>query len=103
MIGTPEFDSATTSGVSHRQSRCRSLAIAARVLSIVSCHRPVYEVPVNTLEGFWSLLRPHRGNSQVKLPLDLGFFEFVHHARARGKALSGESIALLVVFPRIPT
>src|SRR5262249_19744091 len=42
----------------------------------------VYEVHVNTMEGFWSLLRswlrPHRGISQEKLPLYLGFFEFVH-------------------------
>lgn len=50
-----------------------------------------YEVHVNTREGFWSLLRswlrPHRGISQDKLPLYLGFFEFVHNARKRGKAL----------------
>jgi transposase-like protein len=36
------------------------------------------EVHVNTLEGFWSLLRswlrPHRGISQERLPLYLGFF-----------------------------
>ena len=45
------------------------------------------EVHVNTLEGFWSLLRswlrPHRGIPQETLPLDLGFFEFVHDIRAR--------------------
>ena len=50
-----------------------------------------HEVHVNTIEGFWSLLRswlrPHRGISQEKLPLYLGFFEFVHNARRRGKAL----------------
>jgi transposase-like protein len=50
-----------------------------------------YEVHVNTIEGFWSLLRswlrPHRGISQEKLPLYLGFFEFVHNVRRRGKAL----------------
>jgi transposase len=49
------------------------------------------EVHVNTMEGFWSLLRswfrPHRGISQEKLPLYLGFFEFVHNTRKRGKAL----------------
>jgi len=43
------------------------------------------------MEGFWSLLRswlrPHRGISQEKLPLYLGFFEFVHNAKKRGKAL----------------
>jgi transposase len=50
-----------------------------------------HEVHVNTMEGFWSLLRswlrPHRGISQEKLPLYLGFFEFIHNSRKRGKAL----------------
>src|SRR5215510_11454946 len=49
------------------------------------------EVHVHTMEGFWSLLRswlrPHRGISQEKLPLYLGFFEFIHNVRKRGKAL----------------
>jgi len=60
----------------------------------------IYEVHVNTMEGFWSLLRswlrPHRGISQEKLPLYLGFFEFVHNVRKRGKALLGALIELLV-------
>jgi transposase-like protein len=63
------------------------------------------EVHVNTLEGFWSLLRswlrPHRGISQERLPLYLGFFEFVHNVRRRGKALLGSLIELLVA-PRNP-
>ena len=50
-----------------------------------------YEVHVNTREGFWSLLRswlrPHRGISQDKLPFYLGFFEFVHNVKKRGKTL----------------
>jgi transposase-like protein len=58
------------------------------------------EVHVNTMEGFWSLLRsglrPHRGISQGKLPLYLGFFEFVHNVRKQGKALLGALIELLV-------
>ena len=58
------------------------------------------EVHVNTLEGFWSLLRPwlrpHRGVSQEKLPLYLGFFAFVHNARRRGKALLRALLATLV-------
>jgi transposase-like protein len=58
------------------------------------------EVHVNTMEGFWSLLRswlrPHRGISQEKLPLYLGFFEFVHIVRKRGKALLHALIELLV-------
>jgi len=59
------------------------------------------EVHVNTIEGFWSLLRswlrPHRGISQDKLPLYLGFFQFVHNARRRGKALLAALVAALVV------
>jgi transposase len=50
-----------------------------------------HEVHINTMEGCWSLLRswlrPHRGVSQEKLPLYVGFFEFVHNARLRGRAL----------------
>jgi transposase len=52
------------------------------------------------MEGFWSLvrswLRPHRGISHEKLPLDLGFFECVHNVRKRGKAWLGALIELLV-------
>ena len=58
------------------------------------------EVHVNTMEGFWSLLRswlrPHRGISQEKLPAYLGLFQFVHNARRRGKALLGTLIAGLL-------
>jgi transposase len=58
------------------------------------------EVHVNTMEGFWSLLRswlrPHRGVSQEKLPLYLSFFEFVHNVRRRGKALLTSLISILV-------
>lgn len=53
-----------------------------------------HEVHVNTMEGFWSLLRPwlrpHRGISQERLPYYLGFFEFLHNIRKRGaNALTG--------------
>jgi len=58
------------------------------------------EIHVNSIEGFWSLLRswlrPHRGISQEKLNLYLGFFEFVHNIRKRGKALLGSLITLLL-------
>lgn len=58
------------------------------------------KVHVNTIEGFWSLLRswlrPHRGVSQEKLPLYLSFFEFVHNARARGKPLLPSLLELLL-------
>jgi transposase-like protein len=59
-----------------------------------------HEVHVNTMEGCWSLLRswlrPHRGISQEKLPIYLGFFQFVHNARKRGKALLGALVGALV-------
>ena len=58
------------------------------------------EVHVNTIESFWSLfrswLRPHRGISQEKLPEYLGFFEFTHNVRHRGKALLGPLTELLL-------
>ena len=58
------------------------------------------EIHVNTIEGVWSLLRswlrPHRGISQEKLPHYLGFFEFVHNARKRGKALLGSLLETLL-------
>jgi len=59
-----------------------------------------YEVHVNTMEGFWSLLRswlrPHRGISQEKLPFYLGFFEFVHNVNKRGKELLHSLVELMV-------
>jgi transposase-like protein len=62
-----------------------------------------HEVHVNTMEGFWSLLRswlrPHRGISQEKLPIYLGFFEFVHNTRCRGKALLPSLLALFLAAP----
>ncbi len=57
------------------------------------------EVHVNTIEGFWSLLRswlrPHRGISQESLPIYLGLFEFIHNVRRRGKALLPSLVGLL--------
>jgi len=59
-----------------------------------------HEIHVNTMEGFWSLLRswlrPHRGISQENLPLYLGFFEFVHNTRRRGKALLTNLLELIL-------
>jgi len=59
-----------------------------------------HEIHVNTIEGVWSLLRswlrPHRGISQEKLPWYLGFFEFVHNARVRGKGLLKSLFAVLL-------
>jgi len=59
-----------------------------------------HEVHVNTIEGVWSLLRswlrPHRGISQENLPLYLGFFEFIHNARVRGKGLLKSLLAVLL-------
>ena len=66
-----------------------------------------HEVHVNTIEGFWSLLRswlrPHRGISQEKLPLYLAFFQFAHNARKRGKALLAALVETIVApSPRCP-
>ena len=59
-----------------------------------------HEIHVNTVEGLWSLLRawlrPHRGISQDKLPLYLGFFEFVYNLKRRGKRLLSSLLGLLV-------
>lgn len=59
-----------------------------------------HEVHVNTMEGFWSLLRSwlrsHRGISQEKLPLYLGFFESIHNVRKRGQALLEPLLSLLL-------
>ena len=59
-----------------------------------------HEVHVNTIEGFWSLLRswlrPHRGISQEALPDYLGFFEFVHNAKKRGKQLMHALLEILL-------
>jgi hypothetical protein len=75
--------SASPITVRHRPLRCNQLTTRGRP------HK-----------GFWSLLRswlrPHRGISQEKLPLYLGFFQFVHNACRRGKALLGSLVAALV-------
>jgi len=59
-----------------------------------------HEVHVNTMEGFWSLLRawlrPRRGISQDKLPLYLGFFEFVYNLKRRGKRLLSSLLGVLL-------
>ncbi len=58
------------------------------------------EVHANSIEGFWSLLRPwlspHRGISQDKLPLYLSFFEFVHNVKKRGKRLLSSLLETLL-------
>ena len=57
-----------------------------------------YDVHCNTQEGVgrhsvWSLmrswLRPHRGVSQEKLPFYVGYFEWLHNRRKRGKKAGG--------------
>jgi len=60
----------------------------------------IYEVHCNTQEGGWSLvrswLRPHRGVSQEKLPFYVGFFEWIHNLRKRGKKAVHETFCLLL-------
>lgn len=59
-----------------------------------------YDVHVNTMEVFWSLLRsclrPQRGISQEKLPLYLAFFECLHNIRRRGKAALHSLLSVLL-------
>ena len=59
-----------------------------------------YEVHCNTQEGIWSLmrswLRPHRGVSQEKLPFYVGYFEWIHNLRKRGKKALHETFCLLL-------
>jgi hypothetical protein len=59
-----------------------------------------HEIHVNTIEGFWSLLRswlrPHRGISPEKLPQYLAFFQFVHNAQKRGKTLLSALVEAIV-------
>jgi len=63
----------------------------SRVLSSAMKFTSLRGTKGSHMEGFWSLLRswlrPHRGISQEHLPLYLGFFEFVHNAKNRGKGL----------------
>jgi transposase-like protein len=58
------------------------------------------EVHSNSLECVWSLLRPwlrpHRAISQDKLPLYLGFFEFVYNVRQRAKRLLASLLETLL-------
>ena len=80
----------------YRKSVCHSKGEYARDEDGDGFH----EVHVNTMEGFWSLLRswlrPHRGISQENLPLYLSFFQAVHNIRKRGKSLLGPMLSLLV-------
>lgn len=59
-----------------------------------------HEVHCNTQEGVWSLLRSwlrvHRGVSQEKLPFYVGFFEWIHNLRKRGKKAVHETFCLLL-------
>ena len=98
LIYTDEYDiyaRLESWGFSHK-SVCHSAGEYARDEDGDGFH----EVHVNTIEGFWSLLRswlrPHRGISQEKLPLYLAFFEFVHNTRKRGKALLGSLLRTLL-------
>jgi len=59
-----------------------------------------HEIHVNTMEGFWSLLRswlrPHRGISQENLPCYLAFFQAAHNIRKRGRGLLGPMLELIL-------
>jgi hypothetical protein len=63
-------------------------------------HQLQYSRLPGQIEGIWSLLRswlrPHRGISQEKLPLYIGFFQFVHKARQHGIGLLEPLLAVLL-------
>ncbi len=60
-----------------------------------------HEIHCNTQEGIWSLmrswLRPHRGVSQEKLPFYVGFFEWIHNLKRRGKSAVLKTFQLLLM------
>jgi len=98
LVNTDEYDiygRLTEWGYGHK-TVCHSCGEYARDEDGDGFH----EVHVNTMEGFWSLLRswlrPHRGVSQERLPLYVGFFQFVHNVRRRGKALLRSLVETLV-------
>ena len=98
VVNTDEYDIShrlTEGGYIHRTG-CHAAGDYARV----DDGDGFCEVHVSTIEGFGSLmrswLRPDRGISQEKLPLDLGLSEFVHSVRRRGKALFEAPVGLLL-------
>ena len=98
LVNTDEYDiygRLTEWGYEHK-SVCHSRGEYARDEDSDGFH----EVHVNTMEGFWSLLRswlrPHRGISQERLPIYVGFFQFVHNVRLRGKSLFQSLVEALV-------
>ena len=50
--------------------------------------------PLRSLMRSW--LRPHRGVSQEKLPFYVGYFEWLHNLRKRGKRALHETFCLLL-------
>ena len=78
----------------------KPLCLLTPITVSTAIERSSHEVISLLPDGFGSLLRswlrPHRGISQEKLPLYLGFFQSVHNTRRRGKALLGALIAALV-------
>ena len=66
-----------------------------------------HEVHVNTMEGvgrnFFVGCVLYRRISQEELPKHLGFFEFVHHTRARGNSLLEMMLRTFLLPHRIPT
>jgi transposase-like protein len=98
LVNTDEYciyDRLTEWGYEHK-SVCYSIGEYARDEDgDGSC-----EVHVNTMEGFWSLLRswlrPHRGVSLERLPDYVGVFQFVHNVRRRGNSLLRSLVETLV-------
>jgi transposase-like protein len=104
LVNTDEYDiygRLTEWGYEHK-SVCHSHGEYARDEDGDGHH----EVHVNTMEGFGALLRswlrPHRGISQERLPLYIGFFQFVHNVRQRGNSLLRSLVEALVCINPVP-
>ena len=55
--------------------------------------------PAFTRQNELPARRPHQGISQEKLPICLGFFEYVHNMGKRGKGVLQPLLELLVKQP----
>jgi transposase-like protein len=67
-----------------------------RITGIGDHDRLEWLIRISGIRMLRSWLRPHRGISQEKLPIYLGFFQFVHNARKRGKQLLAALVGALV-------
>jgi len=98
LVNTDEYDidGRLTEWEYEHKSACHSHGEYARDADGNGFH----EDHVNTMEGCWSLLRSwlrqRRGISQERLPVYIGFFQFVHNIRQCGNSLFRSLVEALV-------